>query len=141
MLYNLYVFNKRGVNVYYREWSRPQNTLEHDAAEEKRLMFGMSYSLQQMMAKLSGAPDVGEKYLTLGTDSYTMHCFVSASGLRFILNSDRGKGDMQQLMKRLFSEIFVEYVVGNPDYNPLSSDPIDLPAFDIGVENLLASFS
>ncbi|CAN0385936.1 unnamed protein product, partial [Scytosiphon promiscuus] len=37
----------QGKCLYYREWNRPQNTLENadDDGEEQRLMFGMLYSL------------------------------------------------------------------------------------------------
>lgn len=43
----------QGKCLYYREWNRPQNTLENaaDEGEEQRLMFGMLYSL-----KVSGHP-------------------------------------------------------------------------------------
>lgn len=136
MLYNLYIFNKHGINIYYREWSRPLNTLEHDAKEEKRLMFGMLYSIQQMVTKLSGSPETGEKYLTLQTDSYALHCFVTGSGLRFIVNSDKSVGDFQPVMRRLFSDVFVEYVVKNADYDPKSGQQISFPAFDAAVESL-----
>lgn len=39
---------KQGKCLYYREWNRPQNTLENadDEGEEQRLMFGMLYSLK-----------------------------------------------------------------------------------------------
>lgn len=38
----------QGKCLYYREWNRPQNTLENadDDGEEQRLMFGMLYSLK-----------------------------------------------------------------------------------------------
>ncbi|CAM9371391.1 unnamed protein product [Choristocarpus tenellus] len=46
MIYNLYIFNRKGKCLYYREWNRPQNTLEDDQLEEQRLMFGMLYSIK-----------------------------------------------------------------------------------------------
>lgn len=46
-MWNLGVF-EQGKCLYYREWNRPQNTLENaaDDGEEQRLMFGMLYSLK-----------------------------------------------------------------------------------------------
>lgn len=40
--------SEQGKCLYYREWNRPQNTLENadDDGEEQRLMFGMLYSLK-----------------------------------------------------------------------------------------------
>lgn len=39
MLFNFYIYNRRGKCLYYKEWNRPLNTLSDDAAEEKRLMY------------------------------------------------------------------------------------------------------
>lgn len=38
MLYNFYIYNRKGKCLYYREWNRPLNTLSDDTDEEKRLM-------------------------------------------------------------------------------------------------------
>ncbi len=35
-----------GICIYYHEWNRPLNTLSDDIGEERRLMFGMLYSIQ-----------------------------------------------------------------------------------------------
>ena len=39
MHFNFYVYNRRGKCLYYKEWSRPLNTLSDDPDEEKRLMY------------------------------------------------------------------------------------------------------
>ena len=39
-VFNLYIFNRRGDCLYYREWDRKLNTLSDDPSEERRLMFG-----------------------------------------------------------------------------------------------------
>lgn len=41
MLYNLYIYNRRGKCLFYREWSRPLNTLADDPDEEKKLMYAI----------------------------------------------------------------------------------------------------
>ncbi len=35
-----------GTCIYYHEWNRTLNTLSDDIGEERRLMFGMLYSVQ-----------------------------------------------------------------------------------------------
>ncbi len=56
MLLNALAAEPQGKCLYYREWNRPQNTLENaeDAGEEQRLMFGMLYSLK--VSRESAAP-------------------------------------------------------------------------------------
>lgn len=47
-------FIRQGKCLYYREWNRPQNTLENaeDEGEEQRLMFGMLYSIKASISSL-----------------------------------------------------------------------------------------
>jgi len=82
MIYNLYIYDRRvrvctilpflpfptldrhppslfpslhlhqGACLFYREWSRPLNTLAEDPEEEKKLMFGMLYSIKGLVAAL-----------------------------------------------------------------------------------------
>ena len=38
MLYNIYIYNRKGKCLYYKEWLRPLNTLSDDPIEERKLM-------------------------------------------------------------------------------------------------------
>ena len=63
------------------------NTLADDPDEEKRLMFGMLYSLKELTSKIS--PSEGDQGLhVMKTDTYTLHHFESVTGMIFILNTD-----------------------------------------------------
>lgn len=42
----------QGACLFYREWSRPLNTLAGDPQEERKLMFGMLYSIKGLVAAL-----------------------------------------------------------------------------------------
>jgi hypothetical protein len=53
MIYNLYIFNRGGACLYYEEWNRPQNTLADDPEEDRKLMFGLYFSLKELARKLS----------------------------------------------------------------------------------------
>jgi trafficking protein particle complex subunit 1 len=53
MIFNLYIYDRRGKCLFYKEWSRPLNTLADDPEEEKKLMFGMVYSLKELTSKIS----------------------------------------------------------------------------------------
>lgn len=65
------------------------NTLADDPDEEKKLMFGMLYSLKELTSKIS--PSEGDQGLhIMKTDTYTLHHFESVTGMIFILNTDAG---------------------------------------------------
>ena len=46
----LYVFNRSGVCLLYREWHRPLRTL--DPTQDHKLMFGLLFSLRSFTAKI-----------------------------------------------------------------------------------------
>ena len=46
----LYIFNRSGVCLLYREWHRPLRTL--DANQDQKLMFGLLFSLRSFTAKM-----------------------------------------------------------------------------------------
>lgn len=46
----MYVFNRNGVCLLYREWNRPLHTL--NAQQDQKLMFGLLFSLMSLTAKL-----------------------------------------------------------------------------------------
>ena len=46
----IYVFNRNGVCLLYREWNRPLHTL--NAQQDHKLMFGLLFSLKSLTAKM-----------------------------------------------------------------------------------------
>ena len=48
-IHSLYVFSKDGSCLYYYEWNRPRSTLADAPDEDRKLMFGLVFSLKQLM--------------------------------------------------------------------------------------------
>ncbi|KAK2983592.1 hypothetical protein RJ640_023126, partial [Escallonia rubra] len=46
----MYVFNRNGICLLYREWNRPHRTLS--AQQDHKLMFGLLFSLKSLTAKM-----------------------------------------------------------------------------------------
>ena len=87
MFHNFYVFNRKGKCLFYKEWDRPVNKMADDPDEEKKLVYGMLFSLKDLAAKMS--PTIGTEGLhTVKTNTFTLHHFQSITGLSFILNTD-----------------------------------------------------
>lgn len=87
MIYNLYIYNRKGKCLYYKEWNRPLNTLADDLDEERKLMFGMLFSLKDLTTKMSPGPS-SEGLHVIKTDAFALHHFQSLSGMLIILNTD-----------------------------------------------------
>lgn len=95
MLYNMYIYNRRGKCLYYREWNRPLNTLSDDPLEERKLVFGFIFSLQDLVAKMapSTTNNINKNETTptalhmVKAKTFTLHHFQTLSGLIFVINS------------------------------------------------------
>ena len=51
MIYSFYIYNRDGVCLYYREWSRPKKV--SNLMQDQKLMFGFLFSLKQLVLKMS----------------------------------------------------------------------------------------
>ena len=135
-IFNFYVFNRKGKCLFYKEWTRPLNTLSDDPEEEKKLMFGMLFSLKDLSAKLS--PNPGSEGLHIvKTNSYTLHHYESLTGMLFVLNTDPDVPDMYQSLQHVYNNIFIDCVVRNPlfKYNP--DEAFNCPLFTGKLEEYL----
>ncbi|KAL1290236.1 hypothetical protein AAHE18_20G114800 [Arachis hypogaea] len=113
----MYVFNRNGVCLLYREWNRPLRTL--NAQQDHKLMFGLLFSLKSLTAKMD--PTIAEKG-NLGvphfrTNTYKLSFMESPSGIKIILVTHPRTGDLRDSLKYIYN-LYVEYVVKNPLYTP-----------------------
>lgn len=125
MIFNLYVYNKHGVCLLYHEWKR-LNLAAGSAAADQKLMFGFLFSLKQIVSKLtpeSGMPG----FHACSTNKFKLNYYETATGLRFVLNTDPQSGDMRECLRHIYSNIFVEFASKNPLYAP--GDPLDNDIF------------
>ncbi|CAM9453117.1 unnamed protein product [Chrysoparadoxa australica] len=141
MIYNMYIFNRQGACLYYQEWNRTQNVLQHDVEEEKRLMFGMLHSLCWLVGKMDCNGDEAGGLQTLKTSAYTLHHLDTPSGLRFVLLTDNYSPDCQGVLKELYSEVWCDYVSKHPSYEPKSGSPVTSPSFQQQLEAFLRAQS
>ena len=103
-LYTLSIFNRQGAPLFYKEWSRPAAV--KDMKEEHKLMFGFLFSLKQLVAKMSPRKSGG--FYACSTNTYKLHYFETASGLRFVLTTDLAAADLREALRYIYSQIYVE---------------------------------
>ena len=54
LVHNMYIFDGKGKCMFYREWHRPYNALEHAGKEEDyKLVYGMVLTLKHTCQKLA----------------------------------------------------------------------------------------
>jgi len=100
-------------------------------------MFGFLFSLKQLVGKMS--PRRGGGFYACSTNAYRLHYFETASGLRFVLTTDLATGDMREVLRYIYAQIYVECLVKNPLYQP--GEPISCTLFTQTLERYMASFA
>ncbi|KAG0491861.1 hypothetical protein HPP92_005259 [Vanilla planifolia] len=93
----LYIFNRNGVCLLYREWHRPLRTL--DAQQDQKLMFGLLFSLRSFTAKMD--PTI------FRTNTYKLSFMESPSGIKLILVTHPKTGDLRDALRYIYN-LYVE---------------------------------
>lgn len=135
MIYNMYIFNRDGACLFYREWHRSHRTVETPEADQK-LMFGFLFSLKQIVNKLTpqnGMPG----FHACQTNKFKLNYFETASGLRFVLNTDLQAGDMRECLRHIYGGLYVEYASKNALYK--LGEPLDNELFVQSVDQYIRS--
>ncbi|KAH1223498.1 Trafficking protein particle complex subunit 1 [Glycine soja] len=145
----MYVFNRNGVCLLYREWNRPLRTL--DAQQDQKLMFGLLFSLKSLTAKMDptsavekgnlGMPQLpgqGCSFHSFRTNTYKLSFMESPSGIKIILVTHPRTGDLRESLKYIYN-LYVEYVVKNPLYTPGS--PIRCELFNTTLDQYVRGIS
>jgi len=101
-------------------------------------MFGMLLSLRSFAAKL--APRDGKQSVrSFQTSSYKLNLFETPTGIKFAMNTDVSAGGIQELLRQIYSQIYVELVVMNPLVD--ASKDIDSDLFKTRLDDLVQKHS
>ncbi|KAI9906239.1 hypothetical protein PsorP6_003981 [Peronosclerospora sorghi] len=155
MIYSFYIYTRNGSCLYQDKWNvaGSKSVMYLDPEEEKRLLFGLLFSLKEFVGKIAPtqmpADTVGttesttaiapESFQRYQTNTYTCHQYETPSGLRFVMMTDNQVGDMTPTLKYIYAQIYVETVAGNPLSDTKSGKPITSQLFKAQLTRYLES--
>ncbi|KAF2866472.1 trafficking protein-like protein particle complex subunit 1 [Massariosphaeria phaeospora] len=149
VLYAFYMFDRHTECIYSRRWTppsqaassknaRPQSgsstTSNGDAppvrrpmsqSDDEKLIFGLVFSLRNMVQKLGGEDDT---FLSYRTAEYKLHYYETPTRMKFVMLTDTKQNNLRPYLHQIWANLYVEYVVKNP------LAPVEHPA-GIGVAN------
>jgi trafficking protein particle complex subunit 1 len=97
------------------------------ADDDAKLIFGVVYSLRNMVRKLGGEDD---SFLSYRTSQYKLHYYETPTNTKFVMLTDIKSGSMRIALQQIYVNCYVEYVVKNP------LSPVEHPG-GLGVNNEL----
>jgi len=111
-IHNLYMFGRDGTLVYYGEWNRKKGCTMNKE-EEGKLVYGMLFSLRSFLDKISPL-DLKDNSFLYRTTKYKMNYWESPTGVKFVMNTDLNAPNIKDLLRTIYQQVYVEYVVKNP---------------------------
>ncbi|CDW54953.1 trafficking protein particle complex 1 [Trichuris trichiura] len=109
-IYNLYIFHPQGHCIGYYEWHRPKRA-SINPAEEFQLVHGLLTSVRSFNEKLS---PLGPRQCSVSTMKNRLHYFETATSLKFVMNTDLAAFGIEELLPKIYEQVYVPYVTGNP---------------------------
>ncbi|KAF8929143.1 TRAPP subunit bet5 [Dissophora ornata] len=90
----------------------PRQGMNMSLEEEGKLVYGVVYSLRNLVKKLGKSSQDG--FIAYKTSHYKLHYYETLTGLKLVLNSDPGVESLQQALRQIYTQLYVELVVKNP---------------------------
>jgi hypothetical protein len=128
--FTLYIFDRTGACLAYREWLRPKPVSRGAGtdSDDRRQMFGLLWTLANACAALDptaptrtplGAPRrLGSSSCRLhsftAAGAYKLHYLESPTGLRVALSTSPEAGDLRGCLADLYGDVIAPFLARNP---------------------------
>ncbi|EPS37665.1 hypothetical protein H072_8663 [Dactylellina haptotyla CBS 200.50] len=166
VVYSFFIFDRHCECVYLRQWQdaiaasvvaqpssrpvtassatgtntpsseKPASTNKLSMAEQAKLVFGVIFSLRNMVKKLCGPDDA---FLCYRTGHYKLHYYETITSLRFVMLTDVRTESLKSSLHQIYVNLYVEYVVKNP-LSPVEhagGEGVHNEMFELGIDSFV----
>jgi hypothetical protein len=154
-VHSLHIFDRKGKTLFTKRYAKDDATAPVDTellAEQRKLVFGMLFSLREVAAILSPETSRDKSGLQLmRTGAATLHTFESASGHRLALYVTNGASksvdspvsqqeaaSIREALHYIYHDLWIQCVVRSPLYRPTAPN-VDATNFGGKLQVYLAS--
>ena len=81
MIYNLLIFSRSSQCIYNCNWNKKVKNTPEELLEESKLIYGLIYSLSNMINKISS----NDEFTSYQTETYKLSYFGTQTNLKFVL--------------------------------------------------------
>ncbi|KAH0612817.1 uncharacterized protein H6S33_009197 [Morchella sextelata] len=114
--------------------SRPGGRLS--VQDDAKLIFGVVFSLRNMVRKLSGPED---SFISYRTGAYKLHYYETPTNLKFVLLTDVKMNNLRVVLHQIYVNLYVEFVVKNP-LSPVEhhgGEGVAVELFEMGLDGFI----
>ncbi|KAF8476125.1 Longin-like domain-containing protein [Kalaharituber pfeilii] len=114
----------------------PAKTGRLSAQDDAKLIFGVVFSLRNMVRKLS-TPD--DNFVSYRTNNYKLHYYETPTNLKFVMITDVKTNTLRVVLHQIYVNLYVEYVVKNP-LSPAEhpgGEGVACELFELGLESFV----
>lgn len=131
-VHSIHIFDRKGKTLFTKSYAKRKNNemTEEEVtqlSEQRKLVFGMLFSLDQICTSLSPTSAPDKSLQKIKTGASTCHCFATTSGLYFCIyltpptaaNKVPPKdAQVREVLKHIYHEIWIQTVTRSPLYRP-----------------------
>ncbi|KAA6373444.1 MAG: putative trafficking protein particle complex 1 [Streblomastix strix] len=117
---SFFIFSPRGHCLFCKEYPTRVQLESRSGTNYIQMLFGLLQSMQKFANLINPSP-AKTPYCTVhcyNTKDYKIHCYEALTGVRFVACTEPQTSDLRVQLIRLYSTLYVDYVMKNPFYTP-----------------------
>mmetsp|Transcript_7687 Transcript_7687/g.14553 ORF Transcript_7687/g.14553 Transcript_7687/m.14553 type:complete len:137 (-) Transcript_7687:1627-2037(-) len=121
-VFEFYIFTNAGDCIFSLDFS-----VELVQQQRQKLIFGLLFALKDLCRKLSSSAVTTNPFTSYLTPNYKFHMWETATGLNFVMLTEKEAGDHTRTLQFIHQDLFVNVILRNPFYTP--KGPINCSIF------------